>query len=127
MILTILNAICLITLGIFGFIQWDALGINGTSSVGMPTEMLMPVFFGGAQLICLAFTRLSFRHGLYGGLIIAMLGIVSSLIRLHDYGYFTILTQPKSQIIVAMALLCIFQFFTSWSGVQKDRKIHPFN
>jgi len=105
--------------------NWEILGENGVAPQGIPTEMLMPVFFGGALIICTGFSRMSFRHGLYGGLIIAMLGIASALIRLYDYGFLTILNQPKSQIIAAMAILCVIQLFTSWHGVQKDREVAP--
>ena len=42
MILTILNSICLIALGLAGFIGWGKMEAEGN-----PAEMLMPVFFGG--------------------------------------------------------------------------------
>jgi len=118
MFLTLLNAICLIILGITGFIKWDSLGATGN-----PSEMLMPVFFGGSFLICLGFSRLHYRHGLYGGLIFAMLGVVSAIIRIYQYGHFTTFTEPKTQVIAAMAALCVLQLFTSWREVQIDRAV----
>lgn len=118
--LTVFYALCLIVLGMTGFIQWDSL-----ESTGHPTGMLMPVFFGGAMLICVGFSREHFRHGLYGGLILAMLGIVSALIRIYQYEGFTSFSQAKTQIIAAMAVICVMQFLTSWSMAKKDRAIPP--
>ena len=120
MFLTVFNSLCLIILGMAGFTQWESLGATGT-----PAEMLMPVFFGGALLICLGFSREHFRHGLYGGLIIAMLGVISALIRIYQYEGLTSLSQPKTQIIAAMAALCVMQFLASWSTVKKDREMAP--
>jgi hypothetical protein len=122
MLPTVINAIGLIILGIIGFIRWDTLGINGTPPEGIPSEMLMPVFFGGAFLICVGFSRQHFRHGLYGGLILAMFGVVSALLRIYQYEHFTSLSQAKTQIIAVMATLCLIQLFISWRSVQKDRK-----
>ena len=85
----------------------------------------MPVFFGGALLICLGFSREHFRHGLYGGLIIAMLGVISAVIRIYQYEGFTSLNEPKTQIIAAMAALCVMQFLVTWSAVKKDRELAP--
>ena len=76
MFLTIISAICLISLGMAGFLGWDRLETEGT-----PIEMMMPVFFGGALLICVAFSRQHYRHGLYGGIIIAMMGVVSAIVQ----------------------------------------------
>jgi len=87
--------------------------------------MLMPVFFGGALLICVIFSRQHFRHGLYGGFIIAMLGVVSALLKIYQYGHIATISEPKTQIITAMAGLCILQFITSWRSVQEDRAIAP--
>jgi hypothetical protein len=120
MFLTALNGICLIILGLAGFLKWDTLNASGT-----PAELLMPVFFGGALLICVIFSRQHFRHGLYGGLIIAMLGVVSALLKIYQYGHIATISEPKTQIITAMAGLCILQFITSWRAVQEDRAIAP--
>lgn len=83
--------------------------------------MLMPVFFGGALIICIAFGRQHFRHGLYGGLIIALLGIISALVRIYQYEKFQSLSDPKTQIVLAMAVICVLQLSISWGEVQKDR------
>lgn len=120
MFLTILNALCLIILGLTGFIKWDSLGADGS-----PAEMLMPVFFGGALLICVGFSRQHFRHGLYGGLIISLLGVLSAVYRIYQYEGLTSLTQPKSQLIAAMAALCVLQLLASWKAVKEDREIAP--
>jgi len=121
MFLTVLNGICLIILGLAGFLKWDSLNASGT-----PAEMLMPVFFGGALIICVIFSRQHFRHGLYGGLIIAMLGVVSALLKIYQYGHIATISEPKTQLIAAMAGLCILQFIVSWRCVQEDRAIaHP--
>lgn len=120
MFLTILNAICLIILGLTGFFKWDSLRAEGT-----PAEMLMPVFFGGALLICVGFSRQHFRHGLYGGLIIAMLGVLSALYRIYQYGGISTLQEPKTQLIAAMVGLCVLQFFAAWRAVQDDREMAP--
>ena len=116
MILTLLSACCLIILGLGGFIGWDRMGTEGNQ-----VEMLMPVFFGGAHIICIAFGRQHFRHGLYGGLIIALLGIISALVRIYQYEKFQSISDPKTQIIVAMAIICTLQLSISWREVQKDR------
>lgn len=118
MFLTILNALCLLILGFTGFIKWDSLGATGT-----PAEMLMPVFFGGAMLICVGFSRLHYRHGLYGGLLIAILGIASAIIRIYQYNPLTSYNEPKTQLIAAMGALCVLQFITSWRNVKEDREI----
>ena len=83
--------------------------------------MLMPVFFGGALIICIAFGRQHYRHGLYGGLIIAVLGIVSALVRIYQYEQFQSFSDPKTQLIIAMAVICTLQISISWREVQKDR------
>ena len=120
MFLTVLNGTCLIILGLTGFLKWDTLNASGT-----PAEMLMPVFFGGAILICLIFSRQHFRHGLYGGLIFAMLGVVSALLRVYQYGHIATIGEPKTQLIAVMAGLCTLQFIISWRAVQVDRAIAP--
>ena len=116
MILTLLTACCLIILGLGGFLGWDRLGTEGNQ-----VEMLMPVFFGGALIICIAFGRQHYRHGLYGGLIIALLGIVSALVRIYQYEQFKSFSDPKTQLIIAMAVICTLQISISWREVQKDR------
>ena len=116
MILTLLTACCLIILGLGGFLGWDRLGTEGNQ-----VEMLMPVFFGGALIICIAFGRQHYRHGLYGGLIIAVLGIVSALVRIYQYEQFQSFSDPKTQLIIAMAVICTLQISISWREVQKDR------
>jgi chromate transport protein ChrA len=116
MILTLLSACCLIILGLGGFIGWVRLGAEGNQ-----VEMLMPVFFGGALIICIAFGRQHFRHGLYGGLIIALLGVISAIVRIYQYEKFQSLSDPKTQIVLAMAFICVFQLSISWREVQKDR------
>lgn len=117
MLLTLMNALCLIALGLAGFIGWDRLGATS----GEPIEMLMPVFFGGALLICVAFSRQHFRHGLYGGLIVALLGAVSAIYRLYQYGALQGLFDSRSKLILAMGALCLMQMIVSWRDVQKDR------
>ncbi len=116
MILTLLSAFCLIILGLGGFIGWDQLAAEGNQ-----VEMLMPVFFGGALIICIAFGRQHFRHGLYGGFIIALLGVISALVRIYQYEKFQSLSDPKTQIILVMAIICTIQLCISWREVQKDR------
>lgn len=118
--LTLLNAFCLIILGLAGFIQWDKLNAGG-----IPSEMLMPVFFGGALLICVGFSRQHFRHGLYGGLIISMLGVISAFYRIHQYGGISQIGEPKCQLIAAMAGFCLLQMLASWKMVQADRQLAP--
>ena len=124
MLLNLLNAFSLIVLGLTGFTQWQHLGVSGPPQ-GTATEMMMPVFFGGAFLICLGFEKLAFRHGLYGGLIMAILGVVSSIMRIDQYGAFTTYNEPKTQIIIIMGGLCLFQGIIYWKRVQKDRKTPP--
>ncbi|MDG1357826.1 MAG: hypothetical protein P8P36_06505 [Akkermansiaceae bacterium] len=116
MILTLLSAFCLIILGLGGFIGWDQLAAEGNQ-----VEMLMPVFFGGALIICIAFGRQHFRHGLYGGFIIALLGVISALVRIYQYEKFQSLSDPKTQIVLVMAIICTLQLCISWREVQKDR------
>ena len=122
MVLTIINALLLITLGIGGFINWEHMNTSGQA-----TTMLMPVFFGGAMLICLAFSKQHYRHGLYGGLIFAILGIVSAIIRIYQFDHFKNLSDPKMLIIIGMLLICIIQYFNIWKQVQKDRISEQFN
>ena len=81
----------------------------------------MPVFFGGALIICMAFGRQHYRHGLYGGLIVALLGIVSAIVRIYQYEQFQSISDPKTQIIIAMAAICALQLSISWREVQRDR------
>lgn len=116
MILTLLSACCLIILGLGGFLGWDKLGTEGNQ-----VEMLMPVFFGGALIICIAFGRQHYRHGLYGGLIIALLGIISALVRIYQYEQFQSFSDPKTQLVIAMAVICTLQLSISWREAQKDR------
>ena len=116
MILTLLSACCLIILGLGGFLGWERLGTEGNQ-----VEMLMPVFFGGALIICMAFGRQHYRHGLYGGLIVALLGIVSAIVRIYQYEQFQSISDPKTQIIIAMAAICALQLYISWKEVQRDR------
>ncbi|MBT8044371.1 MAG: hypothetical protein KJO79_05415 [Verrucomicrobiae bacterium] len=116
MILTIMSATSLIILGLAGFIGWDRLGADGNQ-----VEMLMPVFFGGALLICVAFSRQHYRHGLYGGLIIALLGIISALVRMYQYEQFESISDPKTRLIMAMGAICLMQMLISWREVQNDR------
>ncbi|MBT8037376.1 MAG: hypothetical protein KJO21_07515 [Verrucomicrobiae bacterium] len=115
-----MSAICLICLGLAGFLGWDRLQAEGT-----PIEMLMPVFFGGALLICVAFSRQHYRHGLYGGIIIAMMGVVSAVVRIYQYEQFQSIADPKSRLILAMAGICVLQVIISWQEVQKDREVAP--
>jgi len=116
MILTLLTACCLIILGLGGFLGWDRLGTEGNQ-----VEMLMPVFFGGALIICIAFGRQHYRHGLYGGLIIAVLGIVSALVRIYQYEQFQSFSDPKTQLVIAMAVICTLQLSVSWREAKRDR------
>ncbi|MDC0087927.1 hypothetical protein OAI07_00125 [Akkermansiaceae bacterium] len=116
MIQTIINALLLIILGIGGFINWEQM-----NTTGQATNMFMPVFFGGCFLICLAFSKQHFRHGLYGGLIFALLGIISAIIRIYQFGHFKNLTDPKMQVICIMLVICIVQTMNIWKQVQKDR------
>ncbi len=116
MLLTVISAFCLIVLGLSGFIGWDRLGTTGD-----PTGMLMPVFFGGALLICVAFSRQHYRHGLYGGLVIALMGVVSALVRMYQYEQLQSFVDPKTKLILAMGAICLVQVFVSWKGVQTDR------
>ena len=116
MILTLLSACCLIILGLGGFLGWERLGTEGNQ-----VEMLMPVFFGGALIICIAFGRQHYRHGLYGGLIVALLGVVSAIVRIYQYEQFQSISDPKTQIIIAMAAICALQLSISWRAVQRDR------
>ena len=92
---------------------------------GNPAEMLMPVFFGGALLICLAFGRQHYRHGLYGGLIIALLGIISAIVRIYQYEGFQSFDLPKTRLIAGMAGICIMQLFVTWKEVKSDREMAP--
>jgi len=116
MFLTVISSICLIILGFSGFFGWDRMNVDGT-----PAEMLMPVFFGGALIICAAFARQHYRHGLYGGLIIALLGVVSAVIRIYQYEGLTSFVMPKTQLIMAMGGICLMQILISWRAVQSDR------
>lgn len=116
MILTVLNSICLIALGLAGYFQWEKMEIGGN-----PAEMLMPVFFGGALLICLAFGRQHYRHGLYGGMIIAMLGVISAAVRIYQYEGYASIDLPKTRLILGMAGICLMQLIVAWKEVQKDR------
>lgn len=111
-----MSATSLIILGLAGFIGWDRLGADGNQ-----VEMLMPVFFGGALLICVAFSRQHYRHGLYGGLIIALLGIISALVRMYQYEQFESISDPKTRLIMAMGAICLMQMLISWREVQNDR------
>ncbi len=111
-----MSGICLIILGLAGFFGWERMAAEGNSA-----EMLMPVFFGGALLICVAFARQHFRHGLYGGLIIALLGVTSVVVRLYQYGGISSFDQPKTRLILAMGAICLMQMLISWREVQKDR------
>jgi chromate transport protein ChrA len=120
MFLTIMSAICLISLGMAGFLGWDRLETEGT-----PIEMLMPVFFGGALLICVAFSRQHYRHGLYGGVLIAMMGVVSAIVRIYQYEQFQSIADPKTRLILAMGGICVLQMVISWREVQKDREVAP--
>ena len=121
MILNLLSACCLIILGLVGFLGWEHLGTEGNQ-----VEMLMPVFFGGALLICMGFGRQHYRHGLYGGVIVALLGVISAIIRIYQYEQFESLVDPKSQLILAMGIICALQLSLSWREVKADRhKIAP--
>ena len=119
MILNLLSACCLIILGLAGFLGWEHLNTDGNQ-----VEMLMPVFFGGALLICMAFGRQHYRHGLYGGVIIALLGVISAIIRIYQYEQFESIADPKSQLILAMGVICALQLSFSWKVVQADRNKH---
>ncbi len=120
MILTVINSICLIALGLSGYIGWEKMAAEGNSA-----EMLMPVFFGGALLICLAFGRQHYRHGLYGGMIIALLGIVSAVVRIYQYEGLQSFDLAKTRLIVGMAAMCIIQLLVAWKEVQADRAVAP--
>jgi len=120
MFLTIMSSTCLIILGMSAFLGWDRLETEGN-----PIEMLMPVFFGGALLICVAFSRQHYRHGLYGGVIIALMGIVSAIVRVYQYGQFQTFNDPKTHIVLAMGGICVIQMIISWREVQKDRYVAP--
>jgi len=120
MVLTVLNSICLIALGLAGFIGWEKMGAEGNAA-----EMLMPVFFGGALLICLAFGRQHYRHGLYGGVIIALLGIISAIVRIYQYEGFQSFDLPKTKLILGMGGICLMQLFVAWRKVQEDRELAP--
>lgn len=117
MFLTILSGISLVALGIAGFLGWERMGNPGEAA-----EMLMPVFFGVTFLICAGFSRVHYRHGLYGGLIMALLGVVSAIIRLYQYEGLTSIEMAKTRLIAAMAALCVMQLLISWRAVQEDRK-----
>ena len=116
MIPTVINSLILIILGIVSFINWELM-----NTTGQATSMLMLVFFGGAFLICLAFRSQHFTHGLYGGLIFALLGIISAVIRIHQFGHFTNLRDPKLHVIFGMLIICIIQTIHIWKQVQKER------
>ncbi|MBK1830723.1 hypothetical protein JIN77_08300 [Verrucomicrobiaceae bacterium R5-34] len=116
MLLTVLNSICLIALGLAGFLGWEKMGAEGN-----PAEMLMPVFFGGALLICLAFGRQHYRHGLYGGVIIALLGVISAAVRIYQYEAFQSFDLAKTRLIAGMAGICLMQMAVAWKEVQDDR------
>lgn len=116
MLLTLMSAICLIILGLAGFFGWERLGAEGTQA-----EMLMPVFFGGALIICMAFSRQHYRHGLYGGVIIALLGVISAIVRVYQYEQFQSVAEPKTRLILAMGAICLIQLMISWREVQRDR------
>ncbi len=120
MILTVMNSICLIALGLAGYIGWEKMAAEGN-----PGEMLMPVFFGGALLICLAFSRLHYRHGLYGGVIIALLGIISAIVRIYQYEGFLSFDLPKTRLIIGMGGICLMQLLVVWKEVQNDRAVAP--
>ena len=120
MFLTIMSALSLIILGMAGFLGWDRL-----ETTGDPAGMLMPVFFGGALLICAAFSKQHYRHGLYGGLIIALLGVVSAIIRIYQYEHFESFSDPKTRLILAMGALCALQMTATWREVKKDREVDP--
>lgn len=120
MILTIMNAFCLIALGLAGYIGWEKMGAEGN-----PAEMLMPVFFGGALLICLAFGRQHYRHGLYGGVIIALLGIISAVVRIYQYEGLQTFDLPKTRLIIGMAGICLMQLLVACKEVQNDREVAP--
>ncbi|MGJ8678415.1 MAG: hypothetical protein ACSHX0_12935 [Akkermansiaceae bacterium] len=119
MILTILSALSLIALGLYGTVSWD--DMPSTDSAYGPAAMLMPVFFGGAFLICLAFSKQHYRHGLYGGMIFALLGVISSIIRIYQFGHFNNLQDPKVHIILGMLAICTIQTINMWRQVQRDR------
>ena len=116
MIFTVINAVCLIILGLAAFLSWGRLGMEGNQ-----VEMLMPVFFGGALLICVGFGRQHYRHGLYGGFIVALLGVISAIIRIYQYEQFESLVDPKSQLVLVMGILCALQLSVFWKEVKKDR------
>ena len=69
----------------------------------------------------LAFTKTSYRHGLYGGIIVAILGVMSAIYRLYQYGGLENIHQSKSMLITAMGVICLIQIFISWKEIQKDR------
>lgn len=116
MFLTIMSGICLIILGLGGFFGWERMNADGS-----PAEMLMPVFFGGALIICVVFARQHFRHGLYGGMIIALLGVISAVVRIYQYEHFESIIQSKTRLILAMGAICLIQMLISWREIKKDR------
>ena len=120
MILTVMNSICLIALGLGGYIGWEKMATEGNRA-----EMLMPVFFGGALLICLAFGRQHYRHGLYGGVIIALLGIVSAIVRIYQYEGLQSFDLAKTRLIIGMGGICLMQLLVAWKEVQDDRAVAP--
>ena len=120
MILTVLNSICLIALGLAGCIGWEKMGAEGNAA-----EMLMPVFFGGTILICLAFERQHFRHGLYGGRIFALLGIISAIVRLYQYEGLVSFELGKTKLILGMFGICMIQLMIAWKRVKEDRAVAP--
>ncbi len=120
MFLTLLSGICLNVLGIAAFINWDKMGAQGEQA-----EMLMPTFFGGALIICVLFSRQHYKHGLYGALTVAMLGVISSIVRMYQYEKLQSFNEPKTLVILAMFGICAFQMAVSWNTVKKDRALPP--
>ena len=111
-----MSGLSLIVIGLAGFFGWERMAADGN-----PFEMFMPIFFGGALLICIAFSRQHFRHGLYGGLIVALLGIISVVVRIYQYGGISSFEQPKARLILAMGAICLIQMLISWREIQSDR------